>query len=175
MHNCSSLLLCVHSLPAADQDGKSIEGCITGLDFRQSSTTPHEHCGCALQKERLQRPARCPDPLWQLIEVCWTQDPRDRPSFADIQQKLQQMQQQLAETQQAGTSADSSGQEKDSRLAVQQQQQLSQQGALEATPDPFQQQQQQQQGGKLPAQAASAQGQPVEESEEVDAHVAVVC
>ena len=46
-----------------------------------------------LQKERLQRPARCPDPLWQLIEACWAQDPLSRPSFADTLHTLQQMQQ----------------------------------------------------------------------------------
>ena len=49
----------------------------------------------SLQKERLQRPARCPDQLWQLIEACWAQDPKDRPSFADTLQALQQYEQQL--------------------------------------------------------------------------------
>jgi hypothetical protein len=52
---------------------------------------------CCLQKERLQRPARCPDQLWHLIERCWAQDPQDRPSFADILAELQQLQQQHLE------------------------------------------------------------------------------
>lgn len=52
---------------------------------------------CCLQKERLQRPARCPDRLWHLIERCWAQDPQDRPSFADTLAELQQLQQQHLE------------------------------------------------------------------------------
>lgn len=52
----------------------------------------------ALQKERLPRPARCPDQLWQLIEACWAQDPQARPSFADILVTLQQLQQQEQST-----------------------------------------------------------------------------
>lgn len=52
------------------------------------------------QKERLQRPIRCPDELWQLIEACWAQDPKDRPSFEDTLRSLQELQQQLHQQQQ---------------------------------------------------------------------------
>lgn len=45
-----------------------------------------------LQKERLGRPASCPDSLWQLIESCWHQQPEMRPTFQEILPRLGQMQ-----------------------------------------------------------------------------------
>ena len=45
-------------------------------------------CGGA----RLPRPpggsARCPDELWGLILSCWEAEPRGRPTFADLAEKL---------------------------------------------------------------------------------------
>ncbi|WIA28812.1 hypothetical protein OEZ86_011341 [Tetradesmus obliquus] len=53
-----------------------------------------------LQKERLKRPARCPDGLWRLIEACWQQQPEARPSFASILATLQQLEAELQQQQQ---------------------------------------------------------------------------
>jgi hypothetical protein len=78
---------------------------------------------CLLQKERLQRPARCPDQLWQLIEACWAQDPRDRPSFADTLQTLQRLQQQLSQDQQEAAAESNTGSSRQQQQQSLQQQQ----------------------------------------------------
>lgn len=105
-----------------------------------------------LQKERLQRPARCPDPLWQLIEACWAQDPLLRPSFADTLHTLQQMQQQLSEAEQSGTT--------------------DKQGRQQSTAPQLQQEP----PAAVLGQPGSQHQRPRrEEPDDVDAHVAVVC
>eukprot|EP01114_Cavostelium_apophysatum_P020456 TRINITY_DN6858_c0_g1_i1.p1 TRINITY_DN6858_c0_g1~~TRINITY_DN6858_c0_g1_i1.p1 ORF type:complete len:867 (-),score=93.08 TRINITY_DN6858_c0_g1_i1:848-3448(-) len=38
--------------------------------------------------ERLDQPKNCPDHLWKLIASCWTSDPKLRPNFATLMQKL---------------------------------------------------------------------------------------
>lgn len=45
-----------------------------------------------LQKERLSRPTRCPDELWQLITSCWQQDPAGRPTFQEVLDRVQELQ-----------------------------------------------------------------------------------
>eukprot|EP00775_Hariotina_reticulata_P006309 gene6309-6544_t len=53
-----------------------------------------------LQKDRLRRPLRCPDAMWELIEACWKQEPEERPAFSSVlatleeQHRRQQQQQQ---------------------------------------------------------------------------------
>lgn len=113
-----------------------------------------------LQKERLQRPARCPDALWQLTEACWAQDPRDRPSFADILYTLQQLQQQQQHGAEAecGPSPGASDEQTSQAVPV----------GVAASSQALKQQQ------PLPVQPEVA-GQEEREQEGVDAHVAVVC
>jgi hypothetical protein len=53
-----------------------------------------------LQKERLKRPSRCPDSLWQLIEACWQQQPEARPSFQTILHTLKQLEAEMQQQQQ---------------------------------------------------------------------------
>ncbi|KAF8072740.1 hypothetical protein HT031_000400 [Scenedesmus sp. PABB004] len=48
-----------------------------------------------VQKERLARPARCPDGLWRLITACWAQAPEARPAFADVLAELQRLRAEL--------------------------------------------------------------------------------
>ena len=38
--------------------------------------------------ERLPLPAGCPPSLYRLMMKCWSHDPLDRPTFADIDHKL---------------------------------------------------------------------------------------
>jgi len=38
---------------------------------------------------RLGRPENCPDPLWELLNLCWIEDRDKRPSFADVVDKLE--------------------------------------------------------------------------------------
>jgi serine/threonine protein kinase len=40
------------------------------------------------RNERLVRPVGITDPLWQLIEACWHQEPAKRPTFAEIVDRL---------------------------------------------------------------------------------------
>lgn len=109
-----------------------------------------------LQKERLQRPARCPDDLWQLTEACWAQDPRDRPSFADMLHTLQQLQQQQQAVECGASDGAETPQPVPGGVAA------SSQAALKQQP--------------LPVQPPPVAGQEErEQQEEVDAHVAVVC
>jgi hypothetical protein len=54
-----------------------------------------------LQKERLKRPGRCPDGLWQLIEACWQQQPEARPSFQVVLRTLQQLEADMQQQQHA--------------------------------------------------------------------------
>lgn len=145
-----------------------------------------------LQKERLQRPARCPDQLWQLIEACWAQDPRDRPSFADTLQTLQHLQQELSRGQQEAAAESPTGSSGQKQQSLQQQQAAQPEVQQQAA-----QPQEQQQGLEViqhkdqllsPKVPASAEQVPPSDTdavactdqsqgghEDVDAHVAVVC
>lgn len=38
--------------------------------------------------QRPPRPSNVPDSLWKLAERCWQDDPRDRPTFAEILTEL---------------------------------------------------------------------------------------
>jgi hypothetical protein len=37
-----------------------------------------------LQGQRPERPPRVSDELWKIIELCWTQEPRDRPDMKKV-------------------------------------------------------------------------------------------
>ena len=41
--------------------------------------------------ERLGRPERCPSDVFRLVQTCWKDNPQDRPSFADIYNRIQQV------------------------------------------------------------------------------------
>lgn len=139
-----------------------------------------------LQKERLQRPVRCPDELWQLIEACWAQDPKDRPSFEDTLRTLQQQLQRQQREQGDGEA-----------VQVEQQQAIDEgrkqptfsrgtpgkQGATAvdapyggAAPQRSGEEARGQVGSQVPTLQQRQEEQPgPEEQDDVDAHVAVVC
>ncbi|KAF6260961.1 kinase-like domain-containing protein [Scenedesmus sp. NREL 46B-D3] len=53
-----------------------------------------------LQEERLKRPGRCSEGLWELIEACWQQQPELRPGFQAILCTLKQLEAQQQHQQQ---------------------------------------------------------------------------
>lgn len=45
-----------------------------------------------LDGQLLKKPSSCPDQLWKLVLQCWKTEPRERPKFREIRDRLQQMQ-----------------------------------------------------------------------------------
>jgi len=42
-----------------------------------------------MKGNRLPKPVLCPDDVWKLIERCWAQEAKDRPTFVQVQQELE--------------------------------------------------------------------------------------
>ncbi|KAF6034525.1 MST1R [Bugula neritina] len=42
-----------------------------------------------IEGNRLQQPQHCPDIIFDMMKSCWLTEPKDRPSFADLADKLQ--------------------------------------------------------------------------------------
>ena len=41
--------------------------------------------------KRLNRPPKATDDIWELMQRCWEQDPKKRPTFKEIQPKLEKI------------------------------------------------------------------------------------
>ncbi|KAK4689262.1 hypothetical protein P7C73_g848, partial [Tremellales sp. Uapishka_1] len=66
--------------------------------YDQSESAPFGYVDDAIVKNNVQksglrppRPPNVPDELWSLVERCWAQDPKARPSFEAIQLRLSKM------------------------------------------------------------------------------------
>lgn len=44
-----------------------------------------------VEGERLGRPERCPGDVFMLVQSCWRNNPQERPSFAEIHKRIQQV------------------------------------------------------------------------------------
>ena len=44
-----------------------------------------------VEGERLGHPERCPNDMYDVMRACWKQDPQERPTFADIAKRVQQV------------------------------------------------------------------------------------
>lgn len=51
--------------------------------------SPVEIRDMLLQGERLGRPERCPTGVYSVMGSCWSLDPQDRPSFAQLYQRIE--------------------------------------------------------------------------------------
>jgi len=47
--------------------------------------------------ERLSKPEKCPDQVWNLLVKCWNKDPNSRPSFVQIIHELREVKDQISD------------------------------------------------------------------------------
>lgn len=52
------------------------------------SLSNEEAFAAVLKGIRLSKPDNCPDDMWALVELCWTSDSSDRPSFLALLQQI---------------------------------------------------------------------------------------
>ncbi len=44
-----------------------------------------------MEGERLEHPERCPEEVFDVMRACWKKEPQERPTFTDIQKRVQQV------------------------------------------------------------------------------------
>jgi tyrosine-protein kinase len=54
---------------------------------------PQEVLGFIESGKRLLKPALCPQDVYEMMENCWRQEPDERPSFIELRQKMETLQQ----------------------------------------------------------------------------------
>lgn len=40
---------------------------------------------------RLEMPPGCPPEIWNLMKICWAENPKERPTFSEINEKLEKL------------------------------------------------------------------------------------